>query len=73
MNEFMDFLQDVTVLSGLDAGSSYFQKIVDKTDSDKTVYVAHYCVLRFTWMRFGLGKVPLRYEWTIYVVHSSVK
>lgn len=62
MNECIDSLVKAQISSILDAISKYWQIGMDKKDVDKTAFVIHHGLFRYTRMSLGLENVPATFQ-----------
>lgn len=73
MNEFIDSLDKARVFPTLDANSGYWQIDIDRKDIDKTAFVTHHGLFKYTRMPFGLKNAPVTFQCTMDIIPASVK
>ena len=73
MDECIDSLGNAQVFSTLDANAGYWQVELDERDKDKTAFVTHHGLYRYTRMPFGLKNAPATFQRAMDVILASVK
>jgi hypothetical protein len=73
MDECLDSLGDAVIFSTLDCNSGYWQIPIDKKDRDKTAFVTHCGLHRFTRMPFGLVNAPATFQRAVDMILAQVK
>jgi hypothetical protein len=73
MDECLDSLGDSTIFTTLDCNSGYWQIVMKDTDKNKTAFVTHCGVHRFTRMPFGLCNAPATFQRALDMILARVK
>jgi transposase InsO family protein len=73
MDECLDSLGDAVLFTTLDCNSGYWQIPVTDEDKDKTAFVTHCGVHRFTRMPFGLCNAPATFQRALDMLLAKVK
>lgn len=73
MDDCIDFLDEATVLSMLDANAGYWQIPVAPEDRDKTTFTCHEGTYRYIRLPFGLTNAPATFQRAIDMILSGVK
>lgn len=73
MDVCIDSLAEAQVLSILRAKSMYWQIEMDENDIEKTVFVTHHGLFKYTRMAFGLKSAPATFQCATNVILALVK
>lgn len=73
MNECIDSFGDATISSTLQDNSSYWKVRVSDENRDKTAFLCHCRLFRFTQMRFGPKNAPETFQRAMDIILSSGK
>lgn len=73
MDECIDSLGDAVIFTTLDCNSGYWQIPMTEKDKDKTAFISHYGLYRFTRMPFGLKNAPGTFQRAADVILAQVR
>jgi Reverse transcriptase (RNA-dependent DNA polymerase) len=73
MDDYLDSLGEAMIFSTLDCNSGYWQVPIPEEDRDKTAFVTHCGLHRFTRMPFGLFNAPATFQRALDLILAGVK
>lgn len=73
MDECVDCLGGARVYSTLDASSRYWQIEVHKAIREKTAFISHNGLFKFTSMPFSLKNAPVTFQSVMGIILSSIE
>jgi transposase InsO family protein len=73
MDDYLDCLGEAQLFTTLDCNSGYWQIPVAREDRDKTAFVTHCGIHRFTRMPFGLVNAPATFQRALDMIVAGVK